>query len=94
MRPAEIVGRLQVLNADLELSGQHQNAELVAQAAAYLAEYEGVVYKLDMANAKHHVYEAAVQRLMDQLEHSNARALALEAEVLFYQSRLGEAGSA
>lgn len=88
MRPAEIVGRLQVLNADLELSGRSNEAELVAQAAAYLTEYEGVVYKLDMAGAKQHVYEAAVARLTDQLEHANARAMAFEAEVLYYQARM------
>ena len=87
MKPSEIVGRLSVLNADLELSGQHREAELIAQAAAYLTEYEGIVYKLDMASAKLSVYEAAVARLTDQLEHANARCLAFEAEVLYYQSR-------
>jgi hypothetical protein len=92
MRPAEIVGRLQVLNADLELSGSHQHAELVAQAAAYLAEYEGIVHKLDICGARVEVGMIAVRRLMEQVEHANARALALEAEVLYYQSRLGEAG--
>ena len=87
MRPAEIVGRLQVLNAELELSGQHREAELIAQAAAYLAEYEGIIGKLDMAGAKLSVYEAAVQRLTEQLEHANSRCLAFEAEVLYYQAR-------
>ena len=87
MRPAEIVVRLQVLNTDLELSGCHNEAELVAQAAAYLTEYEGVVYKLDMAGAKLSVYEAAVARLTDQLEHANARAMEFEATVMYYQAR-------
>ena len=94
MRPAEIVGRLRVLNADLELSGQHQHAELVAQAAAYLAEYEGIVHKLDLCGARVELGVNAVRRLMDQLEHANGRALALEAEVMYYQSRLGETGNA
>lgn len=87
MKPSEIVGRLTVLNADLELSGQHREAELIAQAAAYLTEYEGIVYKLDMADAKLSVFQAAIARLTDQLEHANARCLAFEAEVLYYQSR-------
>ena len=87
MTPAEIVGRLSVLNADLELSGQHREAELIAQAAAYLAEYEGIIGKLDMAGAKLSVYEAAVARLTEQLEHANARAMEYEAEVMYYQAR-------
>lgn len=87
MKPSEISGRLTVLNADLELSGRSAEAHLCAQAAAYLVEFEGIVQKLDMCDARTSVFQAAINRLQDQLEHAEARALALEAEVLYYKAK-------
>lgn len=87
MTPAEIAARLRVLNADAELSGQHYAAETLAQAAAYLIEYEGIVTKLDTCAAMLSVAHGAYRSCQDALESAQGRALALEAELLYLRDR-------
>lgn len=91
MRPAQIAGHLQVLNADAELSGRHNDAVLLAQAAAYLVEYEGIVHKLDGAAVLQRLNGDRIKQLQADLERAEIRLVNLEADLLLYKSRLGEA---
>lgn len=89
MLPSEIAARLRVLNTDLELSGEHRSAELVAQATAYLLEYESVVRKLDEAGAMLGVLNMAVNRLRTGLSDAQARMTLLEHELDHYRRVVG-----
>lgn len=87
MTPSEIARRLNALNTDAELSGEHETAATLAQASAYLREYGDVVDKLDTCGLLVNVIRARYAACRAALDRAEARALALEAELLYLRAR-------